>query len=387
MALTGKGFFTWQLKNCEGGNAEAIANKAQAANLSHVAVKVADTTFAYGYDSQNNDITAPVVRALHNRGIQVWGWHYVKGNDPAGEARAAVQRCQQLAVDGYVIDAEAEYKEAGKSAAARTYMSALRASLPNLPIALSSYRYPSYHTTLPWRDFLEKCDLNMPQVYWEQAHNPDTQLARTVEEFANTSLVGYARPVIPTGSAYGTGGWRATPDDLRLFFSKAQSLGLAAANAYSWDWATSAGNTELWDAVANYSWPFTASSPVTTPPTGGTTTGALSDAAADLLTRYFNALNNGDVDALVALYQPNAAHVTAERTVVGSSAIRDYYNDLLTNRLPSANFVMRSSSGHDPTAMFTWTANSSNGLVNDGSDTVGLREGLIQYHYTRFTVA
>ncbi len=29
MALTGKGFFTWQLKNCEGGNAEAIANKAQ----------------------------------------------------------------------------------------------------------------------------------------------------------------------------------------------------------------------------------------------------------------------------------------------------------------------------------------------------------------------
>ncbi len=387
MALTGKGFFTWQLKNCEGGNAEAIANKAQAANLSHVAVKVADTTFAYGYDSQNNDITAPVVRALHNRGIQVWGWHYVKGNDPAGEARAAVQRCQQLAVDGYVIDAEAEYKEAGKSAAARTYMSALRASLPNLPIALSSYRYPSYHTTLPWRDFLEKCDLNMPQVYWEQAHNPDTQLARTVEEFANTSLVGYARPVIPTGSAYGTGGWRATPDDLRLFFSKAQSLGLAAANAYSWDWATSAGNTELWDAVANYSWPFTASAPVTTPPTGGTTTGALSDAAADLLTRYFNALNNGDVDALVALYQPNAAHVTAERTVVGSSAIRDYYNDLLTNRLPSANFVMRSSSGHDPTVMFTWTANSSNGLVNDGSDTVGLREGLIQYHYTRFTVA
>nr|MBI2905973.1 hypothetical protein [Chloroflexota bacterium] len=174
MALTGKGFFTWQLKNCEGANAEAIANKAQAANLSHAVVKVADTTFAYGYDSQNNDITAPVVRALHNRGMQVWGWHYVKGNDPAGEARAAVQRCQQLAVDGYVIDAEAEYKESGKSAAARTFMSALRASLPNLPIALSSYRYPSYHTTLPWREFLEKCDLNMPQVYWEQAHNPDT---------------------------------------------------------------------------------------------------------------------------------------------------------------------------------------------------------------------
>src|SRR3990172_691962 len=193
MSLTGKGFYTWQLENCESANAEAIVAKAQAANLSHVLVKIADTTFAFGFDRNNNDITTPVVNALRNRGIQVWGWHYVKGNDPGGEARIAVQRCQQLRLDGYVIDAEAEYKQSGKASAARTFMNELRAGLPNFPVALSSYRFPSYHKELPWREFLEKCDLNMPQVYWEQAHNPDVQLARAVAEFSSTSIVGYVR--------------------------------------------------------------------------------------------------------------------------------------------------------------------------------------------------
>jgi len=383
MSLTGKGVYTWQLKNCEAADAEAIAAKAVAANLSHVLVKIADTTFAFGFDRNNIDITTPVVNALRNRGIQVWGWHYVKGNDPAGEARIAVQRCQQLRLDGYVIDAEAEYKQAGKAAAARTFMTELRAGLPDLAVALSSYRYPSYHKELPWREFLEKCDLNMPQVYWEQAHNAEVQLARSVTEFSNTSLVGYARPVVPTGSAYGTGGWRATPEDLRRFFQKARELGLDAAGAYSWDWATSAGNTDLWDAVAQFDWPFTPSAAAINSPARPAT----SPQPSDILGRLFQALNNRDVDSLVALYQPNAAHVTAQRTAVGMTSIRDFYGDLLSNRLPGAAFTLLDSRAQDNSIMFTWSAVSNSGNVNDGNDTLGLRDGLIQYHYTRFNVS
>lgn len=370
MTLQGKGFYIWQIKNCEGGNPEAIAAKAQAANLTHLLLKIADTTFAFGFDRFNNDITAPVADALRNRGLQVWGWHYVKGNDPGGEARIAVQRTQQLRLDGYVIDAEVEYKAPGKAAAARAFMDELRAGLPNLPVALSSFRYPSFHKELPWREFLERCDLNMPQVYWEQAHNPDVQLARSVSEFANTSLVGFIRPVVPTGSAYGTGGWRATPDDLRVFFQKARELGLEAANAYSWDWAASPGNTDLWDAVAQVDWA------VETPQISG----------RDIVGDYFTALNTKDLDSLLALYHPNAAHVTARRTIVGAEAIRDHYSDLLTNLLPDAAFTLLDSTGQDPTRIFTWSATSSAGNVIDGNDTLGLRDGLIQYHYTRFTI-
>jgi hypothetical protein len=237
-ALLGKGFYIWQIRNCEGGRAEAIAAKAQAANLSHVMLKIADTTFAFGFDRNNLDITAPVANALRQRGIQVWGWHYVKGDDPEGEARIAVQRTKQLKLDGYVVDAEVEYKAAGKAEAARTFMTSLRNGLGPLPVALSSYRFPSFHKDFPWAAFLEQCDLNMPQVYWEQAHNADVQLQRSVIENNNSALVGYVRPIVPTGSAYGTGGWRAEPDDLRRFFAKARELKLWAANAYSWIYGT-----------------------------------------------------------------------------------------------------------------------------------------------------
>ena len=63
-----------------------------------------------------------------------------------------------------MIDVEREYKDAGKSKAAATFMNRLRAALPHIPVALCSYRFPSYHPQIPWKVFLERCDLNMPQV-------------------------------------------------------------------------------------------------------------------------------------------------------------------------------------------------------------------------------
>ena len=35
---------------------------------------------------------------------------------------------------------------------------------------------------------------------------------------------------------------------------------------------------------------------------------------------------------------------------------------------------------------FKWTARGSTGSITDGSDTLGLLDGRIQYHYTSFTI-
>ena len=78
-------------------------------------------------------------------------------------------------------------------------MDALRSSLPELPMALSSYRFPGYHPQLPWREFLEHYDYNMPQVYWMKAHNPADQLERSVNELTAKKP---SLPVIPTGAAF-----------------------------------------------------------------------------------------------------------------------------------------------------------------------------------------
>ncbi|MDA0698272.1 MAG: nuclear transport factor 2 family protein [Chloroflexi bacterium] len=406
MALTGKGFFIWRVANCEGGNPEAIAAKAVAAGLSHVLLKIADTRYPFGFDRQNRDLVQPVVAALHNRGVQAWGWHYVKGDDPTGEAKVAVERSRALNLDGYVIDAEGEYKTAGKAAAARAYMTDLRAGLPNMLIALSSYRYPSYHRELPWAAFLEKCDLNMPQVYWEQAHNPDRQLERSAREFANMSLVGYQRPVVPTGATYGAGGWVATAEDQAVFYMKARELGMLAANSYSWDWATSAGNQHLWNAVARFDWqadarpiaqplpvpqpqpvaqpvaPVIQPQPVAQPAPQPAPQPALPSV---LLQQWLAAANSANLDALVALYQANAGHVSAKRMIFGAPAIRQWYQQLLGELLAGGRFTVVDARGKDNSWAFEWRWEKSGSAVQSGKDTLGLRDGRIQYHYTNFS--
>jgi hypothetical protein len=382
MALEGKGFFIWRILNCEGGDAEAIASKAAAAQLTHVLIKIADTRYPFGYDRNNNDLVPAVSQALKNRGIYVWGWHYVKGGDPSGEARVAIARTRELQLDGYVIDAEHEYKWRGKDAAARLFMSELRQALPNHPIALSSYRFPTYHRELPWAAFLEKCDFNMPQVYWEQAHNPGAQLERSVGEFADTRLVGHARPVIPTGSAYGAGGWVATAEDQRRFYQKALELGLSSANTYSWDWSTSPGHHDLWDAVAAFQWPLAEVAP--TVPTPAPMPPSVSN---DPLQHYVDALNNRDIDMIISLYHENAGHVNAQRMIIGIQAIREWYQRLLHEVLPAGSFAIDHVRGKGASWTFNWTFHSPDSQMAGGKDTLGLRQGRIQYHYSSFAGA
>jgi hypothetical protein len=370
--LSGKGWFIWQIPRCERGSPAAIATKAVEAGATHVLLKVAERTYPFGFDKHGNDLVPAVTLALKQHGLQVWGWHYVYGDRPKDEARVAIRRTLQLQLDGYVIDAEIEYRQPGKAAAARAFMAALREGLPaSTLVALSSYRFPSLHRQLPWRTFLEGCDYAMPQVYWEQAHNPEQQLARSVAEFSDPGVVGVVRPVVPTGAAYGTGSWRATAKDITKFLAKARALGLPAANLYSWDYAASQGNIELWAAAAEFDW-----------------AARLADLPDDDLAElYITALNSGDPRQVVALYHANAGYVTARHTLLGKEDLARWFAFLLYEELPAARFQLVSASSAGNTLHLRWTASSSRGQVCDGEDTLGLLNGRIQYHYSGYSLS
>ena len=364
MTLSGKGFFIWKVKGCENGNPSAIAELAEQANLSHVLIKIADGTYSYNVEPDGRDLVLPVSQSLHAVGIQAWGWHYVYGDDPIGEANKAIQRIHQTQVDGYVIDVEREYKDVGKNKAAATFMARLRAALPNIPIALCSYRFPSYHPQIPWKVFLERCDWNMPQVYWQGAHNPADQLRRTLADFQ--AFTPY-RPIVPVGSAYKVWGWEATPDDVVKFMEAAQSLNLSAASF--WEWANCRQYLpEVWNAIRDYPW---ATSPV----------------AADIALQYIAALNSHNIDQILNLYAPNGVHVNAARTIQGVGALRTWYQTLLNQYLPNATFILTGYDGKGNNRNLTWTATSSAGNVLDGNDTLGLINDRIAYHYTFFNIS
>jgi hypothetical protein len=366
MVLEGKGFYTWKIPLCEKGEISALVSATKAAGLTHVLVKIADGINPYNIDPATGvDYALLAIQALRSNGIQALGWQYCYGNNPIGEANIAIQRITQLNVDGFVIDAEEEYKAPGKKDAARRFMDQLRNSLPDLPIALSSYRYPSYHPALPWREFLDKCDFNMPQVYWMQAHNAGEQLAQSVRQFQ--ALTPF-RPIIPTGAAYREQGWQPTVEEVLDFLQTAKSLNLSAANFWEWSDARSGRLPGIWEAISDFSW-----------------TGEF--VPKDICEKLILDLNSRDLDKLVGLYTPTAVHITSTRTVQGSEAIRNWYNILLNQILPNATFTLTSYSGSGNNRFFTWAANSSQGKVQNGSDTLGLADDKIAYHYSFFTAS
>jgi hypothetical protein len=364
LALEGKGFYLWQILRTEGGSPTAIANTAVQAGLTHVLIKIADGDHAYNlHPTTGADLVPPVLQALRDRNIEVWGWHYVYGYAPNAEADIAISRIQQLGVAGYIIDAEMQYEEPGRDAAARQFMSRLRLALPNFPIALSSFRYPTYHPALPWQAFLERVDINMPQVYWVGAHNPGAQLTRCLREFEAISPF---RPIIPTGSAYVQGSWQPTQAEMVEFMDTARNLNMAAANF--WEWAhTRLYLPQLWNAIAAYDWPVDPSS-------------------QDIVLRYIAALNAHSAAQAALLYASNGVHVTPQRTLQGTSAIHTWYEELFSQILPNATFTLVGESGTQGSRHFTWTADSTLGTVSDGQDSLGLVDGRIVYHYTQFTV-
>lgn len=359
-APQGKGFYIWKIPSCEGGDPLKIAYTAHRAGLTHVSIKIANGIYDYNYDTTTKaDLVGPLAEKLLEKGIKVWGWHYIFGDLPKEEAKAAIRQINKLPLDGYIIDAEGECK--GKYTPCRTFLSELRNALPDFPMALSSYRYPDYHNDLPWNDFLAKCDYNMPQVYWEQAHNPDEQLEKSLNQFkANWSPF---RPIIPTGAAYGGSGWYPTPEDIIKFMDKAVALGMTGVNFWSWDYCR-LKLPIIWETIANYEWP------------------GIPNPAADITESLFSALNKGDIEALIALYASDAIHITVDRTIQGQNALRSWYTQVLNTVYPDAVFSLTEFSGKDPTRYLSWKITLSNGSEKTGSDTIGLSNNKIIYHYS-----
>lgn len=244
-------------------------------------------------------------------------------------------------------------------------MDRLTAEITDIPIALSSYRYPSYHPQLPWDEFLSKCDLNMPQVYWLKAHNPGAQLERTVEEFRNLE---YTPPIFPTGAAFTEWDWAPTADEVLAFMERAKSLKLSGVNF--WEWANCKNKLprEIWQAIRDYPW-----DPAPPP-------------VEDIAQLYVEALMREDPDKVMALYRDNAVHITPDRTIQGKTALKKWFQTLFTERLPDADYVLTSFSGSGNIRHLTWTADSPAGKVLNGSDTLGLMDGKISYHFSEFEI-
>ena len=360
MTLTGKGYYIWQVKQCENGDPNRIAALAREANLTHVLIKIADGAFPYNIDLDTGfDYALPTIKKLQAHNIQVWGWHYVYGNYPEQEAEIAVKRALELGVEGFVVDAELEYQTRTKASAASRYMNILRNNLGSLPLALSSYRYPSYHIDFPWVNFLERCDYNMPQVYWEQSHNKaGEQLQRCVNEF---KALRPFRPIIPTGPTYKQGGWIPYKEEVITFMDVAKKLGLSGVNFWYWD-GCRRYMPEYWDLVRDYNYDAQ--------PTQTSLPGL-----------YIQALNTKDLENVLNLYGENAVLIRTETAIQGKENIRGWLASMLKN-YPNGTFKLLGHSQDGNIFNFQWEVSSTNGNKLEGQETLGVVDEKIVFQYS-----
>lgn len=257
---TGKMIMAWQIKNIASGDTQQAIQDALDMGLTTINVKVANGTSKYnlrwnGY-KWVNDILLPWITAFKAVGFKVWGWQYIYGNDPAGEAEIASIQINELGLDGFDVDAEGHIK--GKPAQAAQYMALLRASNPNLPIGLSSYRYPFLHPDFPWSSFWQYLDYGAPQVYWNPpnpvyGYGPVPELEKSHFQW-QTQKPGL--PFIPTGRAYiGDGHPNPLPSELTDFMTKAQAMGLPGVSFWSFDHLYyHAGGAARMQAIADFEW-------------------------------------------------------------------------------------------------------------------------------------
>lgn len=231
-----------------------LVRKAIEAGFDYLMVKIADGAVEY-----NPALTPALIEECHAQGLEVWGWQYVYHKNPTGEGKLAASLVSRYNLAGFAIDAELEAKQAG-AAKARAYMGALMAGWPSTTLlGLSSYRWPSVHPELSWDVYIRGgVDLAMPQVYWQNAHNPAAQLARCLTEYAQRWP---GLPVVPTGAAYQEAGWRPEKGEVTAFAKACQDQGLEDWNWWEWH---SMQRYDLWDTVVATNLPaYTPAEPVT----------------------------------------------------------------------------------------------------------------------------
>ena len=283
--IAGKGFFVWRVENIlarSGDDLAGVVASAVNAGIQHLIVKIADGSEPYplhrhdptGTQEQNSAI---FIQEMQNAGITVWGWSFVYGDrtTPELQAQLFARRAQQFQLSGLVINAERDWKNQQGAGRANILATVLRAEMgDDIPLALSSYRYPSIHTDFPFVPFMEICDVAMPQVYWAQFGGQEGDAVLNLQKSYDEYATRFPKKLfVPTGAAFGEpqpdgSFWTATPNQIERFLAHAQEMGLPAINFWSWEHAIGDpdnphfNDTALWDAIATFNY-----QPTTLPPT------------------------------------------------------------------------------------------------------------------------
>ena len=242
----GKGMWLYQLSMAEGGDAAKVVNKAKAAGLTHVYLRLGSSKGGF-YDQAELDKLLPVA---HAAGLKVVGWDFVYLDDPAADAARAKSEIDYTTPTGHRIDAfSADIETASEGVnltaeGAAAYGAKLRALVgPSYPLIATVPR-PSPKRPFPFAEATQSFDAIAPMVYWLN-RDPATDVAGAI-----AALAPLGKPILPIGQAYdggAEGGPKGDPPKSALvaFMNTAMAKGAVGVSFWVWNHAT----PDQWSAI------------------------------------------------------------------------------------------------------------------------------------------
>ncbi|HEV2766683.1 MAG TPA: peptidoglycan-binding domain-containing protein [Acidimicrobiales bacterium] len=245
----GKGMWLYVTDQVEGGNVDALIDRARHVGLTHIYVRTGSSKsgfYAQPYLDQ-------LLQKAHASGLRVIGWDFPYLYDVGDDVGRAMAAITYTTPDGHRIDgfaADIETRSEGTNLTpegAGAYGHLLReAAGPRYPLVAVVPRPSSQMQRIfPYAEVLPPFDAVAPMTYWLN-RQPDSDVVNDV-----TFLLPFGKPVIPVGQAYdgapeGGRPGPPPPDEIARFLAAAEASGAVGASFWSWQHASQ----PIWDTIA-----------------------------------------------------------------------------------------------------------------------------------------
>lgn len=277
--ISGKSIMSWNVPAVEGGDPIKFAQLLVDYNFEGVCLKAANGA-AIQYVSKwspwplwGENIRVELINALKEAGLKIYFWHFLFGQNPVGEANAAIAQALKFEPDGYIWDVEGAFdSKPNAESNARLITKKVKLALPDLSQGLCWWALPKNPTTgIEWhpvkvaKAFMEVCDVGMPMMYWQG------KTLGGMLKYLHTSLSHWMafteKPLIPIGRTYKGDGGEPTPETIiafanECFLLKDQDNYLPGCSWYSLDKAV---DNPLWMAALKSLPRYLSEEPVETP--------------------------------------------------------------------------------------------------------------------------
>lgn len=250
--ISGKGMWIWKFRQSEGGDAQAIVDRAQAAGLRHLWVRVGDSRDGfYGAEVLEN-----LVPRAHAIGMAVIGWGFPYLHDPVSDAdwsaaALAWRGPGGTSLDGFSPDLERSSEGVIMTERrARVYLGLLRRSAGPRLLVGTVYRPTDrlWSSDYPYTAIASYVDALAPMVYWgcTEPGAAATQALDRLRTLAPVHMIGQGYDMAAEGGRLGPPSGRETSR-----FLEVSDAGQAVGASF-WVWQSM--GSEQWRALSGFGW-------------------------------------------------------------------------------------------------------------------------------------